>query len=110
MPDWYVYMIRCDDGSVYTGISTDVARRLREHLGGGIRAARYLRSRRPIEVIFSQCVGNRSAALSAEYVIKRLDKPRKESLAAGTIRLRDVLAQRADTTACRNGRSAPVGD
>ncbi len=93
-PDWYVYMLRCNDGSVYTGVSTDVSRRLDEHRSGGARSARYLRTRRPLELIFTQRVGSRSAALSIEYAIKQLSKPKKEALAHGEATLADVLEQR----------------
>ena len=84
-------MVRCDDGSLYTGISTDVARRLREHQHSGPRAARYLRTRRAIDVIFTQRIGDRSAALRAEWAIKRLEKNRKEALAAGGLTLDELL-------------------
>jgi len=84
-------MVRCDDGSLYTGISTNVARRLREHHDGGSRGASYFRARKPIEVVFTQRIGDRSSALSAEYAIKRLDKPRKEHLASGALTLEDAL-------------------
>ena len=84
-------MVRCDDGSLYTGISTDVARRLREHQLGGPRAARYLRTRRAIDVIFTRRIGDRSAALRAEWAIKRLEKIQKEALVAGQLTLDDVF-------------------
>jgi putative endonuclease len=102
-PDWYVYMLRCDDGSVYTGVSTDVARRLNEHQSGGARSARYLRTRRPVDVIFTQRVGERSAALVAEHAIKRLEKTDKERLARGVTTLDDVLARYAVQRARRRG-------
>jgi putative endonuclease len=103
VPDWYVYMIRCSDGSVYTGVSTDVTRRLNEHRGGGPRSARYLRTRRPVDMIFTQCVGERSAALIAEHAIKRLEKTEKERLARGVTTLDDVLARYALQRARRRG-------
>ena len=95
MTDWYLYLLRCDDDSVYTGITTDVDRRVREHRMGK-RGARYLRARRPVEILFAACVGDRSAASVAEYAVKALDKSRKEALAAGLISLTDVLTQHAD--------------
>ncbi len=91
MPDWHVYIVRCDDGSLYTGISTDVARRLREHQRGGPRAARYLRTRAAIDVVFTQLIGDRSAALRAEWAIKRLEKTRKEAFARGELSLSELL-------------------
>lgn len=103
MTDWYVYMLRCNDGSVYTGVSTDVARRLNEHRRGGARSARYLRTRRPVEVIFTERVGERAAALSAEYAIKRLEKTQKEELARGMTTLGEVLERYATQRALRRG-------
>jgi putative endonuclease len=95
MTDWHLYMLRCDDDSVYTGITTDVDRRLREHRTGK-RGARYLRARRPIELLYAARVGDRSAASIAEYAVKTLEKSQKEALAAGTISLTDVLTRRAN--------------
>lgn len=88
---WHLYIVRCGDGSLYTGISTDVARRVREHQCGGPRASRYLRTRGPIDVIFAQLIGDRSAALRAEWAIKRLEKTQKEALVRGQLSLVDVL-------------------
>ncbi len=90
-PAWHLYIVRCADGSLYTGVSTDVERRLREHRTGGPRAARYLRTRTPIDVVFTQCIGDRSAALRAEWAIKQLEKPQKEALARGVLSLGEVL-------------------
>jgi putative endonuclease len=92
-------MVRCDDGSLYTGISTDVARRLREHQGNGPRGASYFRVRKAVEVVFTQRIGDRSSALIVEYAIKRLDKPRKEHLASGALTLEDVLQRSTHGTA-----------
>jgi putative endonuclease len=91
MTDWHVYMVRCADGSVYTGISTDVQRRWKEHQRGGARAARYLRTRKPVDLIFSAMIGERGAALRAEHAIKQLEKQQKEALATGALALRVVL-------------------
>lgn len=74
-------MLRCADGSLYTGIATDVARRVTEH-GAGARGAKYLRGRGPLEVVFQQEVGDRSLATRAEMRIKRLSKDAKEALIA----------------------------
>jgi putative endonuclease len=95
-------MVRCDDGSLYTGISTDVARRLSEHQDGGRRGASYFRVRKPVEVVFTQRIGDRASALSAEYAIKRLDKPQKEHLASGALTLQDALARATQRRAPRD--------
>lgn len=75
---WYVYLIRCKDGSLYTGISTDVARRLDEHISG--KGAKYLRGRAPLNLVYQQAIGSRSEALIAEAAIKKLSKADKEVL------------------------------
>jgi putative endonuclease len=91
MTDWHLYIVRVDDGSLYTGISTDVERRVREHRGGGRRAANYFRGRMPEAVVFTSCIGDRARATRAEYAIKRLNRTQKEQLIGGTLSLADVL-------------------
>lgn len=78
--DWHVYMIRCADGSLYTGIATDVGRRFEEHRSGGGRAAKYLRGRAPLGVVFSRKIGDRRSALKMEAKIKKAPKRMKERL------------------------------
>ena len=80
---WSIYLIRCGDGSLYTGITIDVPRRLAEHgdeRGSASRGAKFLRGKGPLSVVFEHVVGNRSAALKLEYRIKQLSKPDKERL------------------------------
>ena len=82
--DWYVYILRCADGSLYTGIAKDPERRLEEHNGDG-PGARYTRARRPVRLVYQETVPTRSAAARREAAIKRLNKPAKEALVqAGT--------------------------
>lgn len=76
---WSVYVLRCGDGSLYTGIATDVARRLAEHRSG-LKGARYLRGREPLELVFQAEIGGRSMATRAELKIKALGKQAKERL------------------------------
>ncbi|ACU89822.1 GIY-YIG nuclease family protein [Desulfomicrobium baculatum] len=89
MSDWFVYVLRCGDGSLYTGITTNVPRRLAEHASGGPRAAKYLRGRGPLELAFSVPAEDKSAALSMERWIKAQPKSRKEELIAGRLRWPD---------------------
>jgi putative endonuclease len=91
-PEWYVYMVRCRDGKLYTGIATDIDRRLTEHLSG--KGAKYLRGRGPLRLAFKQKIGRRSLALKMERLIKKLPKSEKERLAAGRISVDRVLMQR----------------
>jgi putative endonuclease len=89
---WYLYLVRCKDGSLYTGISNDVARRLAAHAGG--RGARYLRGRGPLVLARKLRVGCHGDALRLELRVKRLPRARKEKLVAGKIRLKDLIKKK----------------
>ncbi|MEL7298059.1 MAG: GIY-YIG nuclease family protein [Pseudomonadota bacterium] len=86
---WYLYILRCADNSLYTGISPDVARRLAVHRSG--KGSRYLRGRSPLTLIASHEIGDRSVATRAEMAFKRLTKRRKESLLVDDAELRRFL-------------------
>ena len=77
---WWLYVIRCRDGELYAGISTDVERRLGEHRAGKSRAARYLRGRGPLNLVARWAVGEHGTALRCEHHFKALDKSSKEHL------------------------------
>lgn len=72
---WYVYVLRCGDGSLYTGATNDVARRLAEHQAG--RGGRYTRAHLPVALVAAWRFPSRGAALSAEVRFKRLRRARK---------------------------------
>lgn len=72
---WYVYILRCADGTLYTGATTDVARRSAAHNAG--RGAKYTKTRRPCTLVYVQAVGEHGAALSREAAIKRMPRPEK---------------------------------
>jgi len=80
MSDWHLYLIRCHNGSLYTGITTDVARRFAEHQGNSGAGAKYLRGRGPLVLVFQKNLGSRSVALGVESKVKRLSKVKKEEL------------------------------
>ena len=84
---WSVYVIRCADGSLYTGISTDVERRVREHRDEAGKGAKYLRGKGPLELVCWQAVGNRSQALKVENRFRKRSKEHKERLLAGNCQL-----------------------
>lgn len=86
---WYLYLLRCRDGSLYTGISNDVARRLEAHRAG--RGARCLRGRGPLTLARRIRVGSRNDALRAEHRVKGLKKERKEKLVRGKVKLKDLM-------------------
>ena len=79
---WWLYMVRCADGSLYTGISTDVARRLRQHNGELSGGAKYTAARRPVQLVYQQACADRAAASKAEYQLRRLPRARKLALMA----------------------------
>ncbi len=79
MSNWYVYMVRCADKSLYTGITTDVDRRVDEH-NSGKKAAAYTRSRRPVVITYMEKCKNRSAASKREGELKDLNKREKETM------------------------------
>lgn len=76
---WVVYILRCSDESLYTGITTDITRRLNEHNFSSL-GAKYTRARRPVRVVYEAAFCNRSLATQEEVKIKRLVKHKKESL------------------------------
>ena len=77
-----LYIVRCNDGTLYTGIATDVERRIREHESGA-RGARYLRGKGPLTLEFCAAMGDRSTAQQFEHRVKRLEREQKEALIAG---------------------------
>jgi putative endonuclease len=80
MTTWFLYIVRCRDGSLYTGVATDVRRRVAEHASERGKGAKYLRGRGPLRLVLVQSIGSRSQALRAERRIKKLPKARKERL------------------------------
>ena len=79
---WLVYVLRCRDGSLYTGITNDLPRRLAAHAAG--KAAKYTRSRLPVRLAHTEPQRSKSAALKREAAIKKLSRPRKDLLVRST--------------------------
>ena len=104
--EYSLYLMRCADGSLYTGIAVDVKKRIAEHEEGS-RGAKYLRGKGPLRLVFEQHIGNRSIASRVEYRVKQLDRSQKEALVDGQATLREVLsnsgcdADQASGAACR---------
>ena len=78
--DWIVYILRCSDNSLYTGITRDLRRRLNEHNHNNKLAAAYTRTRRPVSVVYQEAYLDRSSASIREAVIKKMAKKEKEQL------------------------------
>ena len=77
---WWVYLLQCNDQSLYVGITTDLQRRLQEHNGMTPGGARYTRSRRPVRLVWSEPSNSRSAAAQREAAIRKLSRIQKEQL------------------------------
>ncbi|MBR9756219.1 MAG: GIY-YIG nuclease family protein [Gammaproteobacteria bacterium] len=92
LSEWSLYVLETAQGRLYTGISTDVARRLSEHEGGK-RGARALRGKGPLTLCYQQVVGDRSRALKLEYRVKQLSVAAKRRLIAGELALDSLLGE-----------------
>lgn len=80
MAGWCVYILRCADGSLYTGITNDLERRVSEHNHGGKLGAAYTRGRRPVTPVYREACKDRSAALMREAAIRRMSRQEKIAL------------------------------
>jgi len=77
--NFYLYIVKCADQTLYTGITVDLLRRVKEH-NSSRRGAKYTRSRRPVRLVYSKKFRNRSLAAKAEYRIKKLSRKEKNNL------------------------------
>lgn len=80
-PPWWVYLVQCRDGTFYTGITTDLQRRLRQHNGELVGGARYTRPRRPVTLVYQEACRDRSHAGQREAIVRKLSRLRKQALA-----------------------------
>jgi len=77
---WFIYMVRCADNSLYTGIAKDVERRIHEHNSDNTSGAKYTKARRPVVLVYQEACESRSAATRREYEIRQLGRKGKEKL------------------------------
>jgi len=77
--EWFLYVLKCDDGTLYTGVTTNIQRRLKEH-NTSSRGAKYTKTRRPVEVVYWTCFRDRSSAQKAEYKFKQLTREQKKKV------------------------------
>ena len=93
--DYSVYLVQCGDGSLYTGITTDVERRIAEHEDSS-KGAKYLRGRGPLKLVFQKPIGSRSLATRVEHRIKRMPKQQKQDLKRLPAAIDQLLQELAD--------------
>lgn len=79
MKEWFVYMVKCSDNSLYTGITTEIERRVNEH-NNSKKGAKYTRTRRPVELVYTETCEDRSSACRRECTIKKLSRTEKLKL------------------------------
>jgi len=82
---WYVYLLECADNTYYTGITTDLKRRLHEHNNDDKKAAKYTRARRPLNIVYFELCQSRSDAGVREYEIRKLNRKKKKELASSML-------------------------
>lgn len=101
---YYTYVLRCGDGSLYTGIAADLKKRMREYFGRDKRSARYVLSRgaERLEAFWES--EDRGAASRLEYRIKSLPKEKKEELLGNRLTLEELFADKLDCGAYCRGR------
>jgi len=90
MNNWFLYLIRCKHGQLYTGITTDVERRFEEHKSHDKKGSKYLRGKAPLRLVMKKRIGNKSLALKIEAKVKKLSKAKKELLVDGKIKIGDI--------------------
>lgn len=78
--NWFVYIVRCADDTLYTGITTDLKRRIDEHNNDNTKGARYTKPRRPVKLVFQETFDSRASASQREYEIKQLNRIQKISM------------------------------
>ncbi len=90
---WWIYIVRCADNSLYTGIAMDVERRFREHQELNGKGAKYLRGKGPLLLAMKMPVGPRGLALRTEIKIKKLKKAEKEALIDSPERVKEIIEE-----------------
>ncbi len=108
-PRWSVYLLRCRDGALYTGIATDVSRRLAEHREAKGKGAKFLRGKGPLRLVFKKAIGSKGIALRVEGCIKKLSKARKEALIERDDMIEQIIVQARKVYGRRARQSAVRG-
>ena len=89
---WWVYIVRCADNTLYTGITTDLTRRIQQHNGDRDAGARYTRSRRPVKLVYREPTDSRASASRREIAIKAMPRKHKQALCAAFDGLKSLPA------------------
>jgi putative endonuclease len=87
---WSLYLVRSRNGSLYTGITTNVDRRFNEHQNDPVRGAKSLRGKGPLSLVFQEEVGDKSRASALEYRLKKLPRHKKDAIVDGQLLLSEI--------------------
>ncbi len=87
---WHLYILRCREGEMYTGITLDLERRFEEHQSNGPKCAKYLRGKQPLTMIYHHEFSDKSSALKAEIKVKKLTSEQKKLLACGHLVIHEI--------------------
>jgi putative endonuclease len=109
MHTWHIYIVRCSDNTLYTGVTKDIERRVTEHNTNNKLGARYTQSRRPVTLVYEEVSESRSTASKRELEIKRLTKKHKESLIAEYSRSLNCTKSEITVVHSLNGPFCPNG-
>ncbi|HQU32314.1 MAG: GIY-YIG nuclease family protein [Planctomycetia bacterium] len=90
MNNWFLYVIRCKHGRLYTGITTNVERRFAEHTRNNKKGAKCLRGKAPLTLVMKRKIGSKSMALKMEAKVKKLSKIKKEMFVDGKIKIKEL--------------------
>ena len=104
MAQWSVYIVRCSDGALYTGIATDVRRRIEEHAQNNGKSAKYLRGKGPLRLVFVRAIGSKDLALRVESQIKKLPRVQKEKLIRQEVMVNRMVELAETKLSQRGGR------
>lgn len=107
---YYTYMLRCEDNSIYTGITTSIERRMNEHISGGKMCAKYTLRHPPIKLEAVWISENKSLASKLEYAIKTLKKIEKEELIKNNRKFKQLLSEKVDCSQYKRERGIANGE
>jgi len=93
MGTWFLYLIRCKDNSLYTGITTDVSRRFKEHQGNDRKGSKFLRGKAPLKLVLKKKIGDKSLTSKVEASVKKMPKAKKELLVTGNLKIKEIIDQ-----------------
>lgn len=88
---WHIYIIRCKDNSLYTGVTIDIKRRFDEHKNDPKKGAKYLKGKKPLKLVWHKKIGSKQKAMQLEWRVKQLSKAKKELIVLKKLNIKTLL-------------------